>query len=100
MHKRALIAFALIALIARVAVTNLGEARWLSSGTGAVTLIAEGNGKLTKKLTVPVDHLDSAVIDDVKLTAGPVASPTVVTITFQVLSRMQFGEKFTVRLEP
>jgi len=87
-------------VVARVAVTNLGEARWLSTGTGAVALIAEGNGKLATKLTASVDHLASATLGGVRLTSGALSSTAVVTLRLGISNRTRFGEKFALTLEP
>lgn len=88
-------------VVARVQITNLGEASWVSGkGTGAVAITVEGAEKLRTALTRSVAHQDSTGSVEVTLSSAGVTSPTPVVLSLIAEGRTPFGEKFGLVLDP
>ncbi|MHB0998289.1 MAG: glycoside hydrolase 5 family protein [Armatimonadota bacterium] len=84
---------------ARVTVTNLGEAKWLSGvGAGTVQVIASGGASTA--LPRPVARHNSVDLRGITLSKTGVHTPTDITLTFDAQTRTPFGEKFKFRLVP
>ncbi|MHC4444724.1 MAG: glycoside hydrolase 5 family protein [Planctomycetota bacterium] len=92
-------------VIARVELTNLGEARWLAPqtnkmDTGAVYITARSSNVINTKLSSPVKHLQSIKGQKVALAPVGLADSIQVTISLMAEGRTPFGEKFTIQLVP
>lgn len=93
-----------VAVRARVTLTNLGEARWLSAGQdvssvgNVVLVIREGNRIRRVPLTVSaVNQGCSAVVEAVIAPPGGVR-PVDILIGIEAVGRTSFGPKFALRL--
>ena len=82
-------------IVARVTLTNLGEARWLTQGAGAVSIIA---GDESTPLPAPVAHLGSITLSNVRLAPLGARLPADITLTLDAQGRTAFGEKFRITL--
>jgi len=92
-------------VLARVELTNLAEAEWLSPrthrGDGAVYIVAERPGDvLTTALPSIVPHLGTIMVNEVELAPAGVNAPTEITIRIVAQGRAEFGEKFKLTLLP
>lgn len=91
---------------ARLTITNLAEAAWITDktaqkdhgGGGAVSLVVDGGTRIA--LTKAVPRHGRWTIRNAHLTEKPITKPTELILTFQAEGRTQFGEKFAVRLIP
>jgi hypothetical protein len=91
-------------VVARVTLTNLGEAKWITQdgateGVGAVRVVAEGPGTVLTPLPVAVARFEE-IETEVHLTREDVAEPVDVALTLEAAGRTRFGPKFTVTLSP
>ncbi|MHB1456000.1 MAG: beta-galactosidase [Armatimonadota bacterium] len=86
-------------VVARVTVTNLGEARWLpGNGAGAVRVIAFGADGFSGELPVSTPRHSSVKGIDVILSKDGFSMPTETTLTFEAIGRIRFGEKFKMQI--
>lgn len=89
-------------VVARVAFTNLGEAKLLKqSKTGAVTLtvaVADGR-RASQPISADVPRLGKSTVDGLRIMDATPIQPTKVTITFAA-GDIQFGERFSFTVEP
>jgi hypothetical protein len=85
---------------ARVTFTNLGEAKWLQEGTGAVCLTAASKKDTRIPIAAPVAHMGSVREQELPLTPEDLTEPTEITISFCAGDQTAFGEKFKVTLIP
>ncbi|HOW73484.1 MAG TPA: hypothetical protein PKY77_23025 [Phycisphaerae bacterium] len=88
----------------RVTLTNLGEARWISSGQdvrrpGCVVLvIREGDRARRIPLPASVDHQGSTIVDDAIVVPPGGTDPTDLLIGIEAVGRASFGPKHAIRL--
>ncbi len=91
-------------VFARVALTNLGEAKWIAptggNKTGAVFVIVDSPETSRKAIPRDVPHFASVEIKDIQLAAAGVTKDTQVVITLLAEGRTPFGERFTLTLVP
>lgn len=88
-------------VVARVTVTNLGEARWLpGNGTGAVRGVALGVDAFSGELPVSTSRHTSVEGIEVIFSKDGFSKPTEMTLTFVAIDRVQFGEKFKIQIAP
>jgi len=93
-------------VLARVELTNLGEARLLAprkaaSRPGAVYVtVRMDDQEIRTALPEDVPHLGSVAMKEVVLAAAGLKSSTEVTLTFEAEGRTSFGEKFKLPLVP
>lgn len=95
-------------IVARVTVTNLGEAAWLAArargnaavSKGDVCFVAEADDRLVTPMSASVPHGQSIRADNVELTSGNLNAPTTITLTLTAVDRTQFGERFRIVLLP
>jgi len=88
-------------VVARVTVTNLGEARWLpGSGTGCVQVIALGVDSFPGKLVASMPRHTSLKGVEVILSKAGFDKQTEITITLESFGRIQFGERFKIYITP
>ncbi len=92
-------------VLARIELTNLSEAEWLSpagrKGDGAAYITAERpGGVLTTPLPSNVPHLGTITVNRVGLAPSGVKAPTEITIRMVAEGRAEFGGKFRVTLQP
>jgi hypothetical protein len=86
-------------VLARMTITNLGEAQWLNDGPGAVYVTAAAAGQTTRKpLPKPVPHLGSVSIAETALVPPGLNQPTQITVTLLADGRTPFGGRFAVRI--
>jgi hypothetical protein len=81
---------------ARVTVTNLGEASWLTAGPGRVRLTASGGQAY--ELPEPVPHFGKYTWNDIEL--KPQSNPGEIIFSLDAESRTPFGEKYRITLVP
>ncbi len=81
-------------VVARVALTNLGEATWLAKGDGAVALRAAH----VAAIPAPVPPRGSVVLPNVVLADAAPNGKSEVSIRLFAAGRCDFGERFTVTL--
>jgi hypothetical protein len=91
-------------LMARLTVTNLGEAGLLASkdapaGVGAVYVLTEGKNAMRTSLPQGLRRFQSETFE-MALTPDPITQPLDVTLTFEAAKRTLFGPKFTIHLKP
>ncbi len=92
-------------VIARIAITNLGEAMLLMpkdlNAVGGVYITAE-QGRNVHRIPIGSDvlHLASANLGDVPLAGAGLKQATQVVLSFDAKSRTPFGEKFRLTLVP
>jgi hypothetical protein len=87
-------------VIARVLITNLGEAEWIKEGDGCVYVVAEGKESIRTVLHTNVQHLDSIELNEVTIAPSGLDAITEVTITMLADGRTRFGERFSFILIP
>ena len=88
------------AVMARVKVTNLGFAKWLAKGDGAVSLTATaGSTTVASPLKADVANCMAAGFGKVVLPASPNAK-TPLTLSFRAEGRVAFGHKFAFFVQP
>ena len=88
-------------VVARVTVTNLGEAKWLpGNGTGCVQIAALGGDSFLVELPNATARHNSVQALNVVLSKSGFEKPTDVTLTFQSVDRIQFGEEFKMSIIP
>lgn len=88
------------AVVARISLTNLGEAEWVTRGKGLVYVTVDGPDRLRTAVPAGVRHLDSVRMERVVLSSGGLKGPTDVTISLAADRRTAFGERFRVTLQP
>lgn len=82
----------------RVLLTNTGEAKWLASGDGAVSLkVRAGEKALDVALSADVESLESAGFVEADL--PPLGGGTV-ELRITCAGRGEFGQRLTLRVEP
>jgi hypothetical protein len=97
--------------LARVTLTNLGEAAWSTAAAGdpagtagAVRLLVEGDvATATIPLPKGVPHLGTLTLSDVQLAPSAAAGPNnmrPLTLRLDATGRTPFGPKFTLRFTP
>ncbi len=79
----------------RLEVTNLGEARWLAEGQGAVRIVAQaGDSAVKQPLPKDAGKFETVLLDGMRvLESGPGAELEVV-LTLESEGRVAFGPKF------
>lgn len=95
-------------VVARVTLTNLGEATWLapretaatSQPTGQVRVVVFGSPSRPTSMPSAVPHLVSVRIDEVQLAPSGLKEPTTVTLTLEAAGRTRFGPKVGLTLIP
>lgn len=92
-------------VLARVEMTNLGEARLLAptklAKTGQVYILAESKGlRLKSALPAIVQQQDSALLKSVQIAPAGMTAATEVVLSFEAMGRTPFGERFSFTLEP
>ncbi len=92
-------------VVARINITNLGEAYLLASvsgnATGKVFITSTfATGQMTTPLQSDLLHQSSTELSDVRLTSSAFGDPIDVEISFLALDRTPFGEKFKITLVP
>ncbi len=92
-------------VIARLRVTNLGEARWVTqpghdAPPGSVYIVAESDTYVVNPLPGPLSRHRSATLGNVEIYPAGLKEETKVLITFLADARTRFGQKFWVRLKP
>jgi hypothetical protein len=85
-------------VLARVSLTNLGEAKWTTEGVGAVSVIAMRPEIVKTPMPYPVAHLGSISLDSIAIAPVGLAEAAEVTITLSAEGRTTFGEKLRVIL--
>jgi hypothetical protein len=85
---------------ARLAFTDLGEAKWLHEVPGAVYITVTSTKIVRAPLPNPVPHMGSAQVQELRLTSEVIKEAQDVTISFAAGDRTPFGEKFRVALIP
>jgi len=85
-------------VVARVAITNLGEAEWRNDGAGAVYVTATSGGRERTLMPHAVAHFGSVEIAEVILVREMPAEPTEVSLSLEADGRTAFGEKYRVGL--
>jgi len=83
-----------------LAFTDLGEAKWLHEGPGAVCLTVTSTRIVRAPLPNAVPHMGSARVQGLSLTSEVIKEAQDVTISFAAGDRTPFGEKFKVALIP
>ncbi len=86
-------------VVARVAFTNLGEAKLLAGGVDLMCYIGEEHEVTTNPLSEDVPHLASSSVDEWEIVDRAADEPTNVTLTFSARSK-DFGERFSFTLQP
>ncbi|MHB0999057.1 MAG: hypothetical protein ACYC27_07405 [Armatimonadota bacterium] len=85
---------------ARMRITNLGEAKWVSSAVdGQVALTVTGKSTQCIPLKQDVRHTASYETGSITLSQG-ISAATDLVISLDAMGRTPFGEKFRIRLEP
>lgn len=93
-------------VLARIEITNLGEARLLAPGkanskAGMVYVTARmDDQEIRTALPEDVPHLSSVTIEEVVLAPAGLKGSALVTLTFDAEGRTGFGEKFKIALVP
>lgn len=87
-------------VVARIRVTNLGEASWRADGDGAVRLTVSGLVTHHAALAAPVPHFGAAVWEEVVIVPDGVTASGVVVLSFEAAGRTGFGEKYAVGVAP
>ncbi len=91
-------------VIARVMLTNLGEAKWISPAvgaeTGAVFVIVGSLESSRTPIPNDVPHFASVGVEDIQLAPTGLTRETRTLITLLADGRTPFGEKFTLTLVP
>lgn len=113
-------------VLARIEVTNLGEAAWVAPSAqdrreapasntgetplpheggrdarpGGVYLVVRGEREMRVPLAADLPRFGTAVFDRVELSPGGLKAPTTVTLTFEAAGRTPFGEQFSLTLQP
>ena len=92
-------------VMARLQVTNLGEARWVTrpgkdAPPGSVFIVAESDTYVVNPLPGPLSRHRSATLGNVEIYPAGLKEETKVLITFLADARTRFGQKFWVRLIP
>ena len=89
-------------VVARITLTNLGEARWLARGAGArdgaVSVLALGPQELRTPLPKDLPRFGSMMLDGVTLLTGAPKEPSEVTLTLEAKGRARFGPRYPVRI--
>ncbi len=94
--------------VARITLTNLGEATWLApdspsagtNGPGGVYIVVNGRATARTPLPAAVPHLGSIQITGVVLASSSPREPTTVTMTLAAEGRTPFGPKVRLTLLP
>ena len=83
---------------ARVHVTNLGEAKWMHCGEGAVSITATyGDTSILNPIKKDVAHFGSITVKDAVLHTG-IREKITVTLRFRTEGRTTFGDTFPITL--
>ncbi|HNT37176.1 MAG TPA: hypothetical protein PKH07_19450, partial [bacterium] len=93
---------------ARVTITNLSEATWITEktakrthvGTGAVSLIIDGHKSHKVPLSRDLPRHETLKIRKVSLTERPITKPVDIVLLFEAEGRTRFGERFAIKLVP
>jgi hypothetical protein len=89
--------------VARVTVTNLAEAGWLSPanapGGGGVQMVAISSGETATPLPENLGRGKSLTIE-IPLSSAPITAETAVTLTLEAVGRTRFGPKCVLILQP
>lgn len=96
-------------VVARLRVTNLGEARWVNmpggpspgeAAPGSVFVVAESDTFVANPLPGPLSRHRSATLQKVEIYPAGLKEPRRVLLTFLADARTRFGHKFWVKLVP
>lgn len=84
----------------RVGLSNLGEARWLTEGSGAVHVLISAAGETAKKpLPNPMGKFDSCLLEFSKAFDPARDKELEVSLTLEAEGRTAFGPKYTIMLK-
>jgi hypothetical protein len=88
-------------VVARLTVTNLGEAAWLpppdAGNTGGVAVAA---GETRVPVSTRVDKFGQTVLEEVTLVPDDVREPISIELRFEAQGRAVFGPRFTIVARP
>jgi len=87
-------------VVARVTLTNLGEAQWLSEGAGRVFVTVAGSVDRRTPIPASTPPRRAVTVDNVVLAETVSAAPQPVTLSLVADGRTPFGEKYTLTLAP
>ena len=88
-------------VVARLTVTNLGEAAWLPpTEAGDRGGVAVMSGEARFPVPARVDKFGQAVFEEVTLMADGVREPTPIELRFEAQGRAVFGPRFTIVVRP
>jgi hypothetical protein len=89
--------------LARITITNLAEAAWLSpanaAGGGGVQMVAISSGETATPLPENLGRGKSITIE-IPLCSAPITAETAVTLTLEAVGRSRFGPKHVLILQP
>lgn len=93
------------AVLARIELSNPGEARWVDPATagqkpGGVYLIVKGQGQTSVPIKGPVPRFGSEILEQIELVPANLKNTQELTLTMEAYERTLFGERFRITLEP